>query len=110
MCFTTSALVNNYDIEAWKNATISSLNPKAEIEILPLIIVTAYFFNKDEYLEELYSHVESQADNEFLNKLSKMIDEILPEINDKEKPTIRLFDGKGKFENIEEIITGHNKL
>ncbi|WP_319480989.1 DUF4365 domain-containing protein [uncultured Draconibacterium sp.] len=110
MCFTTSALVNNYDIEAWKNATISSLNPKAEIEILPLIILTAYFFNKDEYLEELYSHIESQANNEFLNKLSKMIDEILPEINDKEKPTIRLFDGKGKFENIEEIITGHNKL
>ncbi len=110
MCFTISALMNNCDIEAWKNATISCLNSKAEIEILPLIILTAYFFNKDEYLEELYSHIESQADNESLNKLSEMIEEILPQMDDKEKPTIRLFDGKGKFENIDEIITRHNKL
>ncbi len=110
MCFTISALVNTGDIEAWKNATISSLNSKSGISILPLIILTAYFFNGEEYLEELYSHIELQGNSEYLNKLAKIIDELLPREPLKEKPTIRIFDGKGKFESIDEIIKGHNNV
>jgi len=108
MSFTISSLVNNGDIEAWKNATISSLNSEKGLQILPLIIVTAYYFNGEEYLEDLYSHIEASGNNEFLEKLSNIIEEILPNQRIKDKPTIRIFDGKGKFESIEEIITGHN--
>ena len=107
MCFTISALVNNYDIEAWKNATISSLNIKSEVDLLPLIVLTAHSFNGEDFLEELYAHVEIQGNSEFLNLFSEIINKILPEETTNKVPTIRLFNGKDKFENIDEIIKGH---
>lgn len=110
-CFTMAALVQNGDIEAWKNATLCAFNSDETIVILPLIIRTAFFFNREEYLEELYSHLESQNQSETINPIIEVIEKILP---DREKiktmPTVRLLNKDGKFESIEEIIKGHNNV
>jgi tetratricopeptide (TPR) repeat protein len=110
-CFTMAALANNEDIEAWKNATLCAFNSKESIAILPLIIRTAYFFNREEYLEEFYLHLESQNQSAPINKIIEAIEQILPNSeNKKTMPTVRLLNEKGKFESIDEIIKGHNNV
>jgi tetratricopeptide (TPR) repeat protein len=110
-CFTMAALVNNEDIEAWKNATLCAFNSKESITILPLIIRTAYFFNREEYLEEFYLHLESQNQSAPIDKIIEAIEQILPNLeNKKTMPTVRLLNEKGKFESIDEIIKGHNNV
>lgn len=110
-CFSMAALVNNEDIEAWKNATLCAFNSKETITILPLIIRTAYFFNREEYLEEFYLHLESQNQSAPINQIIEAIEKILPKKeNINTMPTVRLLNEKGKFESIDEIIKGHNKV
>ncbi|WP_457617563.1 DUF4365 domain-containing protein [Lutibacter sp.] len=110
-CFSMAALVNNEDIEAWKNATLCAFNSKETITILPLIIRTAYFFNREEYLEEFYLHLESQNQSALINKIIEAIEKILPKSERKNTmPNVRLLNEKGKFESIDEIIKGHNKV
>ncbi len=58
--FTMAALVQNQDVEAWKNATLCAFNSDETFKMLPFIIRTAYFFNGAEYLDELYLHLDSQ--------------------------------------------------
>ena len=110
-CFTMAALVQNGDVEAWKNATLCAFNSDEFIKILPLIIRTAYFFKGEEYLEELYLHLESQNQSESISHIAEAIEKILPKReNNKTMPTVRLLNEEGKFESIEEIIKGHNKV
>jgi tetratricopeptide (TPR) repeat protein len=110
-CFTMAALVQNGDIEAWKNATLCAFNSDETIAMLPLIIRTAYFFNGEEYLEELYVHLESQNQSETISPIIEVIEKILPNReNIKTMPTVRLLNKEGKFESIEEIIKGHNNV
>ena len=109
ICFSMSALINNGDIEAWKNATISCFNSKSNQFLIQFIIVTAYFFNKEDFLTELYSELERQGNSEFVNSFSEIIEKILPEQERDKIPTVRILNENGKFENIEEIIKGHNK-
>jgi tetratricopeptide (TPR) repeat protein len=110
-CFSMAALVNNEDIEAWKNATLCAFNSKETITILPLIIRTAYFFNSEEYLEEFYLHLENQNQSAPINQIIEAIEQILPEkVNKNTIPTVRLLNEKGRFESINEIIKGHNKV
>ena len=106
-----AALVQNGDIEAWKNATLCAFNSNETIKILPLIIRTAYFFNGEEYLEELYLHLESQNQSESISHIIEVVENILPKReNIKTMPTVRLLNEEGKFESIEEIIKGHNNV
>lgn len=109
--FTMAALVQNGDIEAWKNATLCAFNSNETVALMPLIIRTAYFFNREDYLEEFYLHLESQNQSAPINKIIEVIEQILPtkDIN-RTMPTVRLLNKDGKFESIEEIIKGHNNL
>ena len=109
ICFSISALINNGDIEAWKNATLSAFNSKEVITFLPLIIRTAYFFNREEYLEELYLHLENQNQSASINQIIETIENILPEKEKNTTPTVRILNKKEKFESIDEIIKGHNE-
>ncbi|MEC4049196.1 DUF4365 domain-containing protein [Flavobacterium sp. SUN046] len=103
--FTMAGLVQNGDIEAWKNATLCAFNSDSTITILPFIIRTAYFFNSEEYLEELYLHLESQNQSESIDHIIEAIEEILHKReNIKTMPTVRLLNEDGKFESIGEII------
>ena len=110
-CFTMAGLIQNGDIEAWKNATLCAFNSDETIAMLPLIIRTAYFFNGEEFLEEFYLHLESQNQSAPINKIIEAIEQILPNSeNKKTMPTVRLLNEKGKFESIDEIIKGHNNV
>lgn len=108
-CFTMAALALNTDIEAWRNATLCSFNSDESLAILPLIIRTAYFFNREEYLEELYIELENQAGP--INHIIELIEQILPKREKlNEFPTVRILNEEGKFESINEIIKGHNNV
>jgi len=109
--FIMAALVQNGGIEAWKNATLCAFNSNKTIAIAPLIIRTAYFFNQEEYLEEFYLHLESQNQSAPINQIIEAIEKILPKKESvNTMPTVRLLNEKGKFESIDEIIKGHNKV
>jgi tetratricopeptide (TPR) repeat protein len=109
--FTMAALVQNGDIAAWKNATLCAFNSDETFPIIPIIMRTAYFFNKEEYLEELYLHLENQIQSEPINQIIEAIEQILQTKEVKRNlPTVRLLNEKGKFESIDEIIKGHIKI
>ncbi|AUC23226.1 hypothetical protein BTO15_14485 [Polaribacter sejongensis] len=109
--FTMAGLTQNNDIEAWRNATLCSFHSNESIALLPLIIKTAYFYNKEDYLEQLYIELENQIQTESINDIIEVIEQLLPK---KEKlndiPTVRILNPKGKFESIHEIIKGHNTV
>ncbi len=99
-CFTMCGLTNVADVEAWVNATISSFN-KESLGTLPLIVRTAHFFNKDKYLESLYSHIASQIPHNISSQMVTAIEQILPQEIKREIPEVRIFNSKsGLFENL----------
>lgn len=108
--FTMVALVQNSDIEAWKNATLCAFNSEMTFSIIALIIRTAYFFNKEEYLEEFYLHLENLNQSAQINEIIELIEQILPKKDIKKTmPTVRFLNEKGKFESMDEIIKEINK-
>ncbi len=99
--FTMAGLVQTNDIEAWKNSTLCSINSKSELIMLPLIIRTAYYFNGDEYLEQLFIQLEQSSENKDISEIVEAIDLILPKRDEKVVPPIvRMLNEDGKFENI----------
>ncbi|SDQ61037.1 DUF4365 domain-containing protein [Flagellimonas zhangzhouensis] len=105
ICFLMSALINHGDIEAWINSTIGSMSSEEYIKLLPSIIRTAFFFNKEDYLVELYSHLESSGQKEMIFDLSKFIDTILSVNSEKkERPTMRILNGQNRFTEIDDLI------
>lgn len=99
--FLMAGLVQNNDIEAWKNATLCSFNSKTEPTILGLIIRTAYSFNGEDYLEQFYRHLDQNNGSEDISQLSEMIDSIIPKRDNKvAPPTVRIMNEDGRFENI----------
>lgn len=103
-CFTMAAIMQNNDIEAWKNATLCAFNTNDDLSIIPLIIRTAYFFNREKYLEALYFHLEQQNDSNTVKPIIEMVEKILPEKKQtKEDPTVRVLNENGIFENIFEM-------
>lgn len=104
-CFTMAALVNSNDIEAWRNATIYAFQSNETNNIVPLIVRTAYFFNKEEYLEEVYSFFENQNPHGPINDVIKVIEDILPKGEDENhEPIVRYLDKNGKFKNVKSLI------
>lgn len=100
-CFTMCALVQSWDIEAWVNATLSSFNKKVPAQIFLLIVRTAYFFNKEEFLSALYKNIDNQHGSEATTEISKAIEQIIPnDVSDKSIPEIRILDKDGKFKDI----------
>lgn len=98
--FTMCGLTNPTDVEAWVNATISSFN-KESLVVLPLIVRTAHFFNREKYLESLYSHIDSQIPTDVSSKMVNAIEEILPQEIKIPQPEVRILNTKsGVFENV----------
>ncbi|MFH2107982.1 MAG: hypothetical protein ABII93_04875, partial [Chrysiogenia bacterium] len=118
IAFTMCGLVQTWDIEAWINATICSFNRCKENQsinevnhsptlnesmlIFALIINTAYFFNKEKYLEALYENLRKQQGNESVNLFNGLVDNILfkNEIKEGKNIQIRLLNDDGKFVNL----------
>jgi tetratricopeptide (TPR) repeat protein len=101
-CFIFAALINNGDIEAWTNGTLLAFNSKEASKYMPLIIRTAYFFNREEYIEDLYFNLEKQGQSEPLSQLMSWIENLLADNeNGQNFPTVRMLNEDGRFINVE---------
>jgi len=99
--FTICGLVQNGDIEAWVNATLCSLNKVVSVHIFALILRTAYFYNRDNYLKKVYEELNKKGASEFLDLFSSAVEEILPRTQvGKRNPIIRIMGKDGVFRNI----------
>ena len=99
--FILCGLVQTWDIEAWVNATVCCFNKEVPIEILPLVLSTAYFFNGDEYMSALHKDLGNRFNGDVLEEITNVIDEFMPnDQNKSEKPIIRLMNEDGIFREI----------
>jgi tetratricopeptide (TPR) repeat protein len=104
--FLLCGLVQTRDIEAWVNATLCCLNKEVDIQFFPLVIHTAFFFNKDEYVLSLHKELEARLSGEMLNTMTNMIEKVLPKDNNRtEPPKIRLMGDDGIFRD---VLSGKN--
>lgn len=104
--FILCGLVQTGDIEAWVNATLSMLNKEVDIQILPLVIHVAYFFNGDEYMLSLHKELEARLSGEILETMINIIEDILPkDTKPKQPPKVRLAGEDGIFRD---VFTGEN--
>lgn len=101
LCFAMSGMINGGDIESWKNATISALNNCVPIEIFTLIIYTAYEYNPETFLEDLYIYLESHFPPDAHYGIIERINSLLPQETKSHKPTIRILNENGLFESID---------
>lgn len=101
-CYSMAAIINLGDIEAWINAFISFMNSGEEGDLLigSLILKTAYWHNRDEFLIQLYELLEQNSESS--TEAIKMIDNILTEDNKttEKGAVLRILDGK-EYKEIE---------
>lgn len=101
--FTVCGLVQHWDIAAWVNATLCSLNKEVGIDALTLFLIirTAYFLHGDMFLGKVYEELNNKTNSKLLDRFSNSIEEILPNSgSEKEKPIIRIMGKDGVFRNI----------
>jgi tetratricopeptide (TPR) repeat protein len=102
-CFAMSACINLWDIEAWTFAFLSFINSGKEGNILigSLILKTAYWHNRDEFLMNLYGILE--GDNSSNKDIIEMIDNILVNNNvvKNKSAVLRILGENAEFEEIE---------
>lgn len=95
-CFAMCACINLGDIEAWTFAFLTFINSGKEGNLLigSLILKTAYYHNRDEFLMNIYGIIEQNGGQD--TDIIKMIDNILlKDINEPEKSaTLRILDGE----------------
>ncbi len=95
-CFAMCACINLWDIEAWTFSFLAFLNSgkKGNLLIGSLILKTAYFHNRDEFLMNLYGVIEQNGGQN--TEIIKMIDNILTNDNNgrEKSATLRIFDGE----------------
>ena len=104
--FILCGLVQPWDIEAWVNATLCCFNKEVDIQLLPLVIHAAYFFDRDDYLLSLHKELETRFSGDILETLTNMIEETLPkDSSHKDAPKIRLMGEDGVFRD---VLTGKN--
>lgn len=98
--FTMAGLILTIDIEAWVNATLCSISQNETTSMFPLIIRTAYYFNREDYLENLYGKLNNSELPE-VDKLIEVIELIVKEDRETEnKPVVRVLNKHGIFENV----------
>jgi tetratricopeptide (TPR) repeat protein len=99
--FTFCGLVQDWDVKAWVNATLCSLNKETPIHMVFFIVRTAYFYHGDYYLKKVYEEINKRGPSEFLDLFSSTIEEILPRNKVGERKTITRIMGKdGVFREV----------
>ena len=101
LCFAMCACINLRDIEAWTFAFLSFINLgiKGNLLIGSLILKTAYWHNRDEFLMHLYEILEQNGEQ--YEEIIKMVDNMLTKDNreHEKNAVLRILYG----ENYEEI-------
>lgn len=101
-CYAMCACINLWDIEAWIFAFISFINSgkKRNFLIGSLILKTAYWHNRDEFLLKLYEILEQNGEPSA--EIIKMIDNILVKenITSEKSAVLRILDGE-KYKEVE---------
>ena len=99
--FILCALTQPDDVEAWVNATQCCLNNVIPVQILLLVLHTAYFFNHDSYLSVLHKKLSTRLNKKDFENFSNFIDEFLPKMRDERiKPKFRLLHEDGFFKDV----------
>lgn len=95
-CFAMCACINLWDIEAWTFAFLAFINSgeKGNLLIGSLILKTAYWHNRDEFLMNLYGILEQNGEQS--TEIIKMIDNILTKDNrtSEKSAVLRVLDGE----------------
>ena len=102
--FLMAAISQSGDKEAWRNAAISYMNfPEFSI-LFVSILITGYFFHREEFLQEVYALIESQHGPESVEKCSMAFEKIIEDVKKKkegeEMPVFRIKGENGVFRNI----------
>lgn len=95
LCFAFCGCIELEDLEAWTFAFLSFLNTdiKENILIGSLILKTAYWYNREEFLTYLYQKLEEST--KLNNELYKIIDNMLVDSNKvKKSSVIRILNGE----------------
>ena len=102
LCFAMCACINLWDVEAWTFAFLSFINSGKEEDLLigSLILKTAYYHNRDEFLMHLYGILEK--DNESNKGIITMIDNILinDNIDENKSAILRILGKDAEFKEI----------
>jgi len=104
--FILCGLVNPGNISTWVNATTYCFNKKFPIQILILVIQTAYFYNGDNYLAPLYKEISERLNGDELSQITNLIDELVPKNDSNNDLKIRILHEDGLFKD---IFTGENE-
>ena len=98
--FIFCALAQNHDIESWINATMCSFSPDIPIELLCHTVITAYFFNKDYYLENIYRIIlESNEPKAY--EMIDLIETLIKKVDKPKRiPQLRFPNKDGLYEDI----------
>lgn len=108
-CFTMAALINPNDLQAWKNSTFCIVFSN-DYSIFTLVLKTAYFYHKEDYLELIFEHFDIENKPKESAQLISLIEEILNDFESEiERPILRLLNEKGEFEEISKLIERVNK-
>jgi tetratricopeptide (TPR) repeat protein len=101
-CFAMCASINLWDIEAWTFAFLAFINSGKEGNLLigSLILKTAYWHNRDEFLMHLYGILEENSESN--SDIIKMIDKTLTTDNklNEKSAVLRILDGE-EYKEIE---------
>lgn len=99
--FLLCSLIHQRDTESWVNTIISFINSNIDIEFLPLIIVTAYRFSRDEFLASLFVAIyKNISDEDVAEELISEIEDILKDEQSENKGhTIRFYEDNGQLIN-----------
>jgi len=94
--FTMCAVIQNWDIEAWINASLLSFSEKElSASMFVRVVRAAYFFHKEEFIDKLYNAIEEQGHPELYAQLTDLIETILPKHNDKQEAVARMYSKDG---------------
>jgi len=94
--FTMCAVIQNWDIEAWINASLLSFSEKElSASMFIRVVRTAYFFHKEEFIDKLYNAIEEQGHPELYAQLTELIETILPKRNNKQEAVARMYSKDG---------------
>lgn len=99
--FVACSILQPWDIDAWKNATLASMSPSSEVPttIFALVLQTALYFHGESYLLKIHSEISSQSGPDHADHFIERITSIESLPAEQKKVIFRFLGPGGKFES-----------